>query len=192
MTRRTIEIAAFFAVLLLAAFASHAWLASRDDQQRLQVTLSAQQKIIASADANERAHSASLADALVQIEKLRHESQTPQQIAAALQNYLSLPRPLTLVEPTLPQPVAAPTGKSARTRKGTAATGVSHPSGSSSDVSGSNAPGTSDAQQQIAAGQAALSPVPFVGGCQATCRFQAPTLNPSITTFKTAVSARSA
>jgi hypothetical protein len=119
MTRRMLEIVIFLTALILAAAAFHAWLATRDDQQRLQATLSAQQKLIASADAQERARTTSLNDALDQIEKLKRASQTPQQIAAALQNYLSLPRPLTLADSPLPQSAAAGAGKSQKTRKGT-------------------------------------------------------------------------
>jgi hypothetical protein len=96
MTRRIIEIIAFCSVLLVAALAAHAWLASRDDQHRLAATLAAQKQLIDIADTNERARQVSLADALAQIEKLKRTTQTPDQIVAALQKYLTLPQPITL------------------------------------------------------------------------------------------------
>jgi len=95
MTRRTLELAAFCTALLVAALAVHAWLASRDEQQRLAATLAAQKQIIAAADASERANQSSLSDALAQIEKLKRDVQTPAQILAALPKYLQLPQPIT-------------------------------------------------------------------------------------------------
>jgi type II secretory pathway pseudopilin PulG len=97
MTRRTIEIAAFLAAVLVAALAFNAWLASHDEQQRLQSTLAAQKQIIAAADARERARDAALSQTLAQIEKLKRTSQTPEQIVRDLPNYLPLPQPITLV-----------------------------------------------------------------------------------------------
>ena len=46
MTRRTLEIVAFFVALLLGAMSIHAWLASRDEQQRLASTLASQKNTI--------------------------------------------------------------------------------------------------------------------------------------------------
>lgn len=166
MTRRTIEVAAFLAALLLAAFAFRAWLASRDDQQRLQAVLSAQQKIIASADANERARSASLNDALAQIENLKRANQTPKQIAAELQNYLSLPRPLTLADTS--QKVAVSLHGP---RKGTAGTNLSQPPAPSPASSESDPPQIINSRDALAAvpnplpDQFGNSPVPFVDSC---------------------------
>jgi len=97
MTRRTIEIAAFLAAVLVAALAFNAWLASHDEQQRLQSTLAAQKQIIGAADARERARDAALNQTLAQIEKLKRTSQTPEQIVRDLPNYLPLPQPITLV-----------------------------------------------------------------------------------------------
>jgi len=99
MTRRTLEIAAFCIALIVAVMAVHAWLASRDEQQRLAATLAAQKQVIDAANADEHARQASLADALAQIEKLKRDVQTPAQILAALPKYLQLPQPITL-EPT--------------------------------------------------------------------------------------------
>ena len=99
MTRRTLEIAAFCAALLIAALAIHAWLSSRDDQRRLQSTLAAQKQVLDAADARERTRQATLNDALAKIEKLKRDTQTPQQILRDLPNYLPLPQPITLAPP---------------------------------------------------------------------------------------------
>lgn len=99
MTRRTIEIVAFLAALLLAALALHAWLASRNEQVRLQSTLDAQKKIIDAADARESGRNANLSDALAQIAAIKRTVQTPEQIVRDLSTYLSLPQPIKLVTP---------------------------------------------------------------------------------------------
>jgi len=96
MTRRTIEIAAFLAAVLVAALALNAWLASHDEQQRLQSTLAAQKQIISAADDRERTRDAALNQTLAQIEKLKRASQTPEQIVRDLSNYLPLPQPIAL------------------------------------------------------------------------------------------------
>jgi len=106
MTRRTLELAAFCAALLVAALAVHAWLASRDEQLRLAATLAAQKQVIDAADASERARQSSLADALAQIEKLKRDVQTPAQILAALPKYLQLPQPIVLAPSTPEQGIA--------------------------------------------------------------------------------------
>ena len=49
--RRTIEIALFSVALLLGAMAFHAWIASHDDQLRLQATLGAQKQLLDAAPA---------------------------------------------------------------------------------------------------------------------------------------------
>jgi type II secretory pathway pseudopilin PulG len=99
MTRRTLEIAAFCAAVLIAALAIHAWLSSRDEQQRLQTTLAEQKQILAAADTREQARQATLNDSLAKIENLRRATQTPQQIIGDLPNYLPLPQPITLAPP---------------------------------------------------------------------------------------------
>ena len=98
MTQRTIEVVAFLAAILVAALGFHAWLASHDEQQRLQSTLAAQKQLIEAADSRERARDASLNETLAQIEKLKREMQTPEQIARELPADLRLPEPLTMVE----------------------------------------------------------------------------------------------
>jgi len=116
MTRRTLEIAAFCIALIVAVMAVHAWLASRDEQQRLAATLAAQKQVIDAATADEHARQASLADALAQIEKLKRDVQTPAQILAALPKYLQLPQPITL---------APSSSSTASTEQGTAAPAAS-------------------------------------------------------------------
>jgi hypothetical protein len=95
MTRRTIEIVAFIASLLLTALAMHAWLASHEEQQRLQSTMAAQKKVVDAADVRESARNATLADALAQIAELKRTTQTPEQIVRDLSKYLPLPQPIT-------------------------------------------------------------------------------------------------
>lgn len=96
MTRRTIELLAFVAALLLAALAFHAWLAAHDEQQRLQSTLATQKELIDEADARERDRNTALNATLAQIAKLKATTQTPQEILSGLQQYLQLPQPITL------------------------------------------------------------------------------------------------
>ena len=96
MTRRTIEIAAFCVALLLGAMAVHAWLASRDEQQRLASTLAAQEQLLDAANARERTRLSALDDTLAQIENLKRETQSPAQILRDLPTYLSLPQPITM------------------------------------------------------------------------------------------------
>jgi hypothetical protein len=110
MTRRTIEIAAFCVTMLVAAMAVHAWLASRDDQQRLASTLAAQKQLLDAADTREHARQSALDDTLAQIEKLKRATQTPEEILRDLPKYLSLPQPITLTRAAV-EPSAPPTGQ---------------------------------------------------------------------------------
>jgi hypothetical protein len=102
MSRRMLEIAAFCAALLIAALVFHAWLSAHDDQLRLAATLASQKQILNAADARERDRNATLKDALAQIDALKRQaqSQTPAQIARALQEALQLPQPITMVPNT--------------------------------------------------------------------------------------------
>jgi type II secretory pathway pseudopilin PulG len=103
---RTIEIAVLLVVSLVAALAVHAWLASRDEQQRLASTLAAQKRILDSATARETSRDATLNAALAQITKLKRDTQTPQQIVRDLPKYLPLPQPLTLFDPQVSAPTS--------------------------------------------------------------------------------------
>jgi hypothetical protein len=96
MTRRTFEIVAFFVALLLGAMSLHAWLASRDEQQRLATTLASQKQLLDAADARERSRETALDTTLAQVEQLKRSTQTPEQILRDLPKYLRLPQPITL------------------------------------------------------------------------------------------------
>ncbi len=100
--RRIIELAVLSLALLIAAMSLHAWLASRDEQQRLATTLAAQKQLIDAADTRERTRQSALDATLAQIENLKRATQTPQQIITALPNYLPLPQPITFA-PAQPQ-----------------------------------------------------------------------------------------
>jgi hypothetical protein len=96
MTRRTLEIVAFCVALLLSAMSIHAWLASRDEQQRLASTLASQKQLLDAADARERSRESALDTTLAQVEQLKRATQTPEQILRDLPKYLPLPQPITL------------------------------------------------------------------------------------------------
>ena len=117
-TRRTIEIAAFCAALLLAALIFHAWLAAHDDQLRLASTLATQKQALDAADARERDRNATLKDALAQIDALKRNAQneTPAQLARALQDALHLPQPITIVPPPNTQSLSADAASSVGAR----------------------------------------------------------------------------
>jgi hypothetical protein len=126
MTRRTIEIIAFFIVLLLAGLALSALLQSRGEQQRLQSTLAAQKKLFDTADTRESNRDSTLTNALAQITDLKRTAQTPEQIISDLPKYLPLPQPITLNAPSATKAAIAPEagtksgqGTSASAQKGT-------------------------------------------------------------------------
>lgn len=96
MTRRTLEILALCIAVLVAAIAFHAWLDSHDDQLRLQSTLASQKQILDAADARERDRNAALKDSLAQIETLKRQTQSPEQVLRELPKYLQLPQPITM------------------------------------------------------------------------------------------------
>ena len=117
-TRRTIEIVAFCAALLLAALIFHAWLAAHDDQLRLASTLATQKQAIDAADARERDRNSTLKDALAQIDALKHnaQTQTPTQLARALQDALHLPQPIAISSGSLSNDAHAPDFRTAGLR----------------------------------------------------------------------------
>lgn len=106
--RRIVELVAFLAVLLLAALSFHAWLASHDDQLRLQSVLASQKQLLDAADAREHDRQASLKDTLAQIEALKRSTQTPAQILRELPQFLSLPQPITLAPSPENKPSTSP------------------------------------------------------------------------------------
>jgi hypothetical protein len=129
MTRQTIETIAFVAALLIVSLALHAWIASRNEQQRLESTLAAQKKLLDAADARETDRNATLSSALAQIDALKRATQTPEQIVRDLPKYLSLPQPITLVGdsprgPSQAKPAAPQNNSSANSQQGTGGTEI--------------------------------------------------------------------
>lgn len=137
MTRAT-EILILSLALLLAALASHAWLAAHDDQLRLQATLAAQKQLLDAADARERDRTATLNTTLAQIDALKRAAQTPAQIISDLPKYLALPQPITLAPSAATNPASAE-ASGAAPQQGTGASGKpgatnSQPSGNLPDA----------------------------------------------------------
>lgn len=155
-TRRIFEICALIVSMILAAMAIHAWLASHDEQLRLQSALAMQKQQLDAADVRERDRAGTLNQTLAEIEKLKREVQTPQQVLRELPQYLNLPQPITLNS----TPDAEKIGEVAlkENRKGTDRTAnsrnadLSHASpGASGPVpSGSTLSATKEAEQQHA------------------------------------------
>ena len=98
MSLRSVELLALLIFLLVVGLAAHTWLLSHDEQQRLQSTLAAQKQLLDAADSRQRSRDAALSNTLAEIEKLKATTQTSQQLVAELQNYLSLPQPIALVD----------------------------------------------------------------------------------------------
>ena len=140
--RNSIEIVVSALALILAALAFHAWLASRDDQIRLQATLAAQKQLLDAADAHERDRAARLQDTLAQIDALKRATPTPAQIMRDLPKYLSLPQPITLA-PTSVGDSHAASGNASAYQQGS---GASENSGGSSSPAPQNLPDSPVAQ----------------------------------------------
>jgi hypothetical protein len=134
--RRIIELGLFATALLAAAMALHAWLASRDEQQRLASTLAQQKQLLEAADTRERTRQSALDNTLAQIEKLKRATQTPEQIVSALPKYLQLPQPITLA----PQPLSASAASSQE--RGTTRPGAGGPSSIGNSATPPGGPGT--------------------------------------------------
>jgi type II secretory pathway pseudopilin PulG len=120
--RRTLEILAVIAVAILIAMAFHAWLASHDEQLRMQATIASQKQQLDAADLRERARATALDQTLAQIQKLKRDTQTPEEILKQLPQYLSLPQPITLNSPPAdddPQAAATSAAKQGKNEKGT-------------------------------------------------------------------------
>jgi type II secretory pathway pseudopilin PulG len=133
---RSIEIAISVLALILAALAFHAWLASRDDQIRLQATLAAQKQLLDAADARKRDRATTLQDTLAQIDALKRATQTPAQILRDLPKYLSLPQPITLAPADAGNSPSVP-GKGITDQQGS---GPSEKSGASASPASENLP----------------------------------------------------
>jgi hypothetical protein len=142
MTRRTFELIVFFLALLLAAMAFHAWLAAHDEQQRLQATLAAQKQLLDAADARERDRNSALNDTLAQIAKLKSAALTPAQIIRELPQYLPLPQPITLENPSAPAAHRSATAPANSSKAPPGASPVENPAASESRASNSTEKGT--------------------------------------------------
>jgi type II secretory pathway pseudopilin PulG len=136
--RRTVELVAFALALLIAAMALHAWLVSRDEQQRLATTLAQQKQLLDAADTRESTRQSALAQTLAQIENLKRATQTPQQIVSAIPQFISLPQPITLT-PTQ-QGTDAPNAAARFAKPGTGDTSMQSPL--SEAKSGADSPDT--------------------------------------------------
>jgi hypothetical protein len=121
--RRTLEILAVIAAAILIAMAFHAWLASHDEQLRMQATIASQKQQIDAADLRERARATALDQTLAQIQKLKRDTQTPEEILKQLPQYLNLPQPITLnsqpPDDDDPQAAATSAAKQGKNEKGT-------------------------------------------------------------------------
>ena len=94
--RRIIELTTVALALMTAAMALHAWIATRDEQQRLATTISQQKQLLDAADDRERTRQSALDQTLAQIASLKRATQTPQQIVSAIPRFIQLPQPITL------------------------------------------------------------------------------------------------
>jgi hypothetical protein len=94
--RRTLGVSAVVAATILIAMGSHARLTAHDEQLRMQATIATQRQQLDAADARERARATTLDQTLAQIQKLKRDTQTPEEILKQLPRYLNLPEPMTL------------------------------------------------------------------------------------------------
>src|SRR5580698_20699 len=95
--RRYFRVCAALAVLVLCAMIFHAWLTSHDEQLRLQGVIKTQSQLIDAANAREHDRTVALGQTVAEIDKLKRETQTPQQVLQELPKYLPLPQPITMV-----------------------------------------------------------------------------------------------
>jgi hypothetical protein len=122
--RRTFQISAVIAATILLAMAFYSWLASHDEQLRMKTTIAAQKQQLDAADARERARAAALDQTLAQIQKLKRDTQTPEEILSQLPQYLNLPQPITLNPPSGQTPAQAAVTSEAEQKKNKKGTGL--------------------------------------------------------------------
>jgi hypothetical protein len=96
LMRRYIQIFAALAAAVLCFMVFHAWLVSHDEQLRLQAVIKAQSQLIESANVREHDRAIALGHTVDEIDKLKHETQSPQQVLQGLPEYLPLPQPITM------------------------------------------------------------------------------------------------
>ena len=93
----TLERSIFAAIILAClAFGAIAWEESRAARASLEKAIAIQQQIIDAAETREQSRDANLKTTLSQIAAANKSVQTPRQIVTALQQLLSLPKPITL------------------------------------------------------------------------------------------------
>ncbi|HEY0701636.1 MAG TPA: hypothetical protein VGD60_02615 [Candidatus Acidoferrales bacterium] len=117
--RLTFKISAAIAALLLTAMVFQAWLASHDEQLRLQAVIKTQSQQIDAANTREHDRAAALDQTLAEIEKLKRETQSPQQILQQLPKYLPLPQPITMADPERDAPQSASASATEQSAAGT-------------------------------------------------------------------------
>ena len=120
--RRTLQISAVIAAVILVAMVFYSWLASLDEQLLMTTPIAAQKQQLDAADARERARATALDQTLAQIQKLKHDTQTPEEVLSQLPQYLNLPQPITLNPPSgqnPPQAAATSDAGQGKNKKGT-------------------------------------------------------------------------
>lgn len=121
--RRTLEVSAVIAATILIAMGFHAWLTAHDEQLRMQATIATQKQQLDAADARERSRATILDQTLAQIQKLKRDTQTPEEILKRLPQYLNLPEPITLNPSSTGDDsqagAASPTAVQGKIKKGT-------------------------------------------------------------------------
>jgi hypothetical protein len=94
---RKIYVVAALIFIAVTAFVFRSWLEAHDDRLQLQATLATQKQLIAAADAHEQQRASELKGTLDQINALKRQTQTPQEIVRELPQYLPLPQPIEIV-----------------------------------------------------------------------------------------------
>src|ERR1700722_11631800 len=84
---------------------------------QISAVIAAQKQQLAAADARERARATALDQTLAQIQKLKHDTQTPEEVLSQLPQYLNLPQPITLNPPSAQNPQTAVTSEAAQGKK---------------------------------------------------------------------------
>jgi hypothetical protein len=105
MRRAWLEVLALGLICALTVLGLRAWLASKEQQRQLDVSIKAEQKIVSDASKRESAREGSLSDALDQIAKLKRETRTGSDVLRELPTYLPLPEPLIVSNPRKSTPV---------------------------------------------------------------------------------------
>jgi hypothetical protein len=114
MSQRMIEMILFFGALLLAVLATHAYLISRSEEQRLQSILLSQNAIISDASTRQQQRDTALASTLAEIAKQKSAKQSPEELADALAKVLVLPQPIHLVPAVVGNPLKSSSDSTGR------------------------------------------------------------------------------